>query len=116
MQKLLLPSSEIEKDRLIYTEKVVKDGKQTDLEICHGTLIINYRKAISQKPVAFIEDIWTHEDFRKLGHGRKLVKELIKMAKQKGCYKAVLFCSEENVPFYCKIGFKRWQNGLRYDL
>lgn len=116
MEKLQLKSSEVEKYRVIYTEKVVKDGKQEELEICHGTLIINFRKAINADPAAIIEDVWTEFSFRKKGHGRTIVQDLIEIAKDRGCYKVILNAAEHNWPFYQKIGFKRWQTGLKLDL
>ena len=33
-----------------------------------------------------------------------------------GCYKVILDCSESNVAFYEKNGFKRYGVAMRYDL
>jgi glucosamine-phosphate N-acetyltransferase len=92
------------------------NGKQINLEVCHGTIIINHRKAINGDPVGIIEDVWTHEDYRQKGYGRKLVQELVDFAKTKKCYKVVLDCNDHNVAFYSKIGFKKWQNSMRIDI
>lgn len=33
--------------------------------------------------------------------------ELIKIAHESGCYKVILDCSDDNVPFYQKCGLER---------
>jgi glucosamine-phosphate N-acetyltransferase len=37
-------------------------------------------------------------------------------AKKKNCYKVILDCSEKNIPFYKKIGFKEHDISMRYDI
>lgn len=116
MEKLNLKSTEVEKYRIIYNEKIIENSKQKDLEVCHGTLILNLRKAINGDPVGIIEDIWTEPSFRKRGLASQLIKELIEIAKDKKCYKIILDCSDENVKLYSKLGFKKWQNSMRLDI
>jgi glucosamine-phosphate N-acetyltransferase len=52
--------------------------------------------------LAHIEDVCVKEDYRGKGYGKILIKKLQKEAKEKGCYKVTLVCSEENVKFYEK--------------
>ncbi len=66
--------------------------------------------------VGHIEDVATNEDFEGKGVGSSLVDYAIKYAKEKGCYKVVLDCSEENVSFYEKMGLRRHEFGMRIDL
>ena len=44
---------------------------------------------------------------RGLGLGFKIIKYLTDIAKEEKCYKVILNCSEENVTFYEKCGFKQ---------
>jgi glucosamine-phosphate N-acetyltransferase len=39
--------------------------------------------------------------------GKLLLAALTDLARQRGCYKVILDCSEDNVEFYTKCGFKR---------
>jgi hypothetical protein len=37
----------------------------------------------------------------------RLIEELVRVAKQQGCYKVILDCAESNVAFYEKCGLSR---------
>jgi hypothetical protein len=37
----------------------------------------------------------------------RLIDELVRVAKQQGCYKVILDCAESNIPFYEKCGLSR---------
>ena len=63
-----------------------------------------------------IEDVAVRKKYQGKGIGQEIVKELVKYAKKKGCYKTILDCSDELIPFYEKIGFKRHSNSMRIDL
>lgn len=65
--------------------------------------------------IAHIEDVCVNEKFQRTGIGRKLMEELIKICKDSGCYKMVLYCNEDKVPFYEKLGFYTMY-GMRLDL
>lgn len=53
-----------------------------------------------------IEDIVVKPTSRNSGIGTAIVKRLVEIAEEKGCYKVVLSCREELVPFYGRVGFK----------
>ena len=57
--------------------------------------------------LGLIEDVAVNENYRGLGIGKKLVKELIKIGNKKNCDKIVLSSSEKNSKFYEKIGFQK---------
>lgn len=57
--------------------------------------------------LGLIEDVAVNEDYRGLGIGKKLVKELIKIGNEKNCDKIVLSSSKKNSKFYEKIGFQK---------
>ena len=57
--------------------------------------------------LGLIEDVAVNENYRGLGIGKKLVKELIIIGNEKNCDKIVLSSSEKNSKFYEKIGFQK---------
>lgn len=84
--------------------------------ISRGFLIINDRKALGDKSVGLIEDIWTDENHRRKGLASIIMRSLILTAKREGCYKIVLMCSDQNVGLYEKLGFTKHQNAMRLSL
>jgi len=80
------------------------------------TLIIEQKFIHEGGLVGHVEDVVTHKDFRNVGIGKALVEKAAKVAKDAGCYKVILDCSEENVPFYGNIGFRRHGIEMRLDL
>ncbi|MBN2884499.1 GNAT family N-acetyltransferase [Patescibacteria group bacterium] len=65
---------------------------------------------------AHIEDVATHTDHQGRGLGRALIQHLITVCHEKNCYKIILDCADNIVPFYEKQGFIRYENCLRYYL
>lgn len=63
-----------------------------------------------------IEDVVTLPEYRGCGFGRMIIDALVTKAKERGCYKVVLNCSDHNVPFYEKCGFRKTENQMRIDL
>jgi N-acetylglutamate synthase-like GNAT family acetyltransferase len=57
--------------------------------------------------VAHIEDVCIKSNYRGKNLGLNLIKHLVEEAKNKGCYKIILDCSEDNVEFYNKCSFKQ---------
>ena len=57
--------------------------------------------------LGLIEDVAVNKNYRGLGIGKKLVKELIKIGNEKNCDTIVLSSSEKNSKFYEKIGFQK---------
>lgn len=66
--------------------------------------------------VGQIEDVVVHPNHRHKGLGLSLIEHLINCAVSRLCYKVVLNCADYNVPFYEKLGFRRHENQLRYDI
>jgi glucosamine-phosphate N-acetyltransferase len=65
--------------------------------------------------VGHIEDVAVKKEFQGKGVGQELVKALIAYAEKVGCYKTVLDCTDEVMPFYEKLGFMRYSNSMRID-
>ena len=65
--------------------------------------------------VGHIEDVVVSKDFQGRGIGEKLIEVSLDFAKNSGCYKTILDCSDDVKPFYEKIGFKKHSNCMRFD-
>ena len=65
--------------------------------------------------VGHIEDVVVSKEFQRLEIGKKIIKYVLELAKNHGCYKTILDCSDEVKPFYEKLGFKVHSNELRFD-
>lgn len=69
------------------------------------------------KYFGFLEDVYVDENFRGQGHGKKLVKEVIKIAKQNSCYKIVAtsrFNKNKVHSLYESLGFEKF--GFEFKL
>lgn len=66
--------------------------------------------------VGHIEDVAVHADFQGLGIGKALMARLQEEARKAGCYKVILNCKESNIPFYERLGFRRNETEMRFDL
>ena len=65
--------------------------------------------------VGHIEDVVVDKNFQGQKIGEKIMKFLLDIAKNRGCYKTILDCTDDVKPFYEKIGFKIVANELRFD-
>ena len=65
--------------------------------------------------VGHIEDVVVDKDFQGKKIGEKIMKYLLKVSKDRGCYKTILDCTDDVKPFYEKLGFKQVANELRID-
>jgi glucosamine-phosphate N-acetyltransferase len=90
--------------------------------IADGNLIGSITLLIEQKfirqggLVGHIEDVVTRKGHEGKGVGKALITTAVAKAKRCGCYKVILDCTEENVSFYEKLGFKRHEIEMRLDL
>lgn len=79
------------------------------------TLLIEQKFIHNGGKIGHIEDVVVKKEHQGKGVGKKIVNVLLKYAQKKGCYKTILDCSDELVPFYEGIGFKRYSNSMRFD-
>jgi glucosamine-phosphate N-acetyltransferase len=113
---------DIKKAKEIFRKKSNQDNKIFVAVNENGKIIGSTTLLIEQKfiheggLVGHIEDVVTNKEFRGLGVGSAVIKKAIEVAKQAGCYKVILNCSEENFPFYEKLGFKKHGTEMRLDL
>ncbi len=90
---------------------VKKDGEI----VGSNTLLIEQKFIHNGGKVGHIEDVATKKGYEGMGIGTALVGGSLRLARQMKCYKVILDCSEENVPFYKKIGFREYGISMRYD-
>ncbi|RNJ75855.1 MAG: GNAT family N-acetyltransferase [Nitrosopumilus sp. B06] len=88
-----------------------KDGKI----IGTATLIVEQKFIHEGGRVGHIEDVAVSKESQERGIGSKIMKHLLEEAKKRGCYKTILDCTEEVVPFEKKVGFKPGIHQMRFD-
>ena len=79
------------------------------------TLLIEQKFIHEGGKVGHIEDVVVSKEFEGRGICMKLVVSLLEKAKMMNCYKTILDCKDELIPFYEKIGFKKESNQMRYN-
>ncbi|EAQ90023.1 hypothetical protein CHGG_06642 [Chaetomium globosum CBS 148.51] len=72
-----------------------------------GALLVERKFIHNLGAVGHIEDIAVAKDQQGKKLGLRLIQALDYIAKQVGCYKTILDCSEANEGFYVKCGFRR---------
>jgi glucosamine-phosphate N-acetyltransferase len=80
-----------------------------------ATIFIEQKFIYKGGKVGHIEDVAVRKNYQGKGIGQKIIKALVLFAKKQGCYKTILDCQDDLIPFYEKIGFKRHSNAMRYD-
>ncbi len=65
--------------------------------------------------VGHIEDVVVDKNFEGQKIGEKIIKYLLEFAKNRGCYKTILDCTDDVKLFYEKLGFKHIASELRFD-
>lgn len=81
-----------------------------------ATLIVEQKFIHCGGPVGHIEDVAVHRDHQRKGIGAALVRHATEEARKLGCYKVILNCFEDRVPFYEGLGFRTHDVGMRVDL
>jgi glucosamine-phosphate N-acetyltransferase len=74
--------------------------------IASVTLIIELKIIRHLGNVAHIEDVVVSKYYRNNGIAKKLIEHCINYSKKENCYKVILNCNENLMPFYEKFGFQ----------
>ena len=101
----------------LFIQSVLKIHEQGDIQVAytvengkifiHGTATLLYESKLIHgcKQVGHIEDVVVSPNYRDQGIAKNLIKILTQMATEK-CYKVILDCKEELIPFYEKCHFE----------
>ena len=79
-------------------------GILEDKVVAYGSIVVENK--IRGEVAGHIEDVVVDERARGKMLGVKLIKELIKIGKSKGCYRITLFCDKKLIQFYERNGFE----------
>ncbi|KAK3901975.1 acyl-CoA N-acyltransferase [Staphylotrichum tortipilum] len=91
-----------------YFVLVIEDTNASPARIVGTGALLAERKFIHNLgSVGHIEDIAVAKDQQGNKLGLRIIQALDYIAKQIGCYKTILDCSEHNEGFYVKCGFRR---------
>lgn len=80
------------------------------------TLLVEQKFIRNGGLAGHIEDVAVRRDYQGRSIGKQLIETATSVARELGCYKNVLSCSEENVPFYERCGYRRHGVEMRIDL
>jgi len=79
------------------------------------TLLIEQKFFRHLGKVGHLENVVTKKGHEGKGIGGQLVRHAVKAAKDLGCYKAILTCNENLIPYYEKHGFRTVGAEMRLD-
>jgi len=96
-------------------EHIIMVALNDDKVVGAATLLIEFKFIHNGGKVGHIEDVAVDKNYQGQGIGEKIIKNLLTLAKTKGCYKTILDCVNDVKPFYEKLGFKHNSNALRFD-
>jgi glucosamine-phosphate N-acetyltransferase len=81
-----------------------------------ATVLIEQKFIHSGALVAHIEDVATRKGFERKGVATAVIRAALTLAKERACYKVILDCKAELIPFYEQFGFKDDVHHMRLDL
>ena len=84
----------------------VIEDYETNKVVASGTILIETKLIHNNGKIGHIEDIVVDKGYRGFGLGKLMIDHLSTYAKNQGCYKCILDCSEDNILFYEKCGYK----------
>ena len=108
--KQLTTVGDISKEK--YETTFDKIGAQVWVVEFEGKIIASVSLLLEQKIihecgiVGHLEDVVVDRDYRKYGLGKFIIERIIKIARERGCYKLIGDCKSELLGFYEKNGFE----------
>lgn len=92
---------------------VKEGGRNNGLVIGTTTLFVEPKFIFTGRRVGHIEDVAIRPEYQRQGIGAKLVRYATEQAASLGCVRTILDCSNENIPFYEKIGYSLYGNCMK---
>lgn len=108
--KQLTTVGDISKEK--YETTFDKMGAEVWVVEFEGKIIASVSLLLEQKMihecgiVGHLEDVVVDRDYRKYGLGKFIIERIIKIARERGCYKLIGDCKSELLGFYEKNGFE----------
>lgn len=93
-----------------YTLVIV--SKPTDQIVGVGCVFIERKFLRNLGKVGHIEDIAVSKTMQGKKLGLRVIQALTGISESMGCYKTILNCSDENIPFYKKCGYEQKENEM----
>ena len=90
----------------------IEDGK----EVGFALFFHNFSTFLGRAGI-YIEDLYVKPEYRKHGHGKALIKQVAKIAVERGCGRLELSCLDWNKPsidFYLSLGATKMQGWSLY--
>lgn len=116
-------SSEVIANEETLKEWIFKKGKaevifalENGLEVGFALFFHNFSTFLGRAGI-YLEDLFVKPDYRKRGHGKALIKELAKVAVERGCGRLELSCLDWNKPsidFYLSLGATKMEDWTVY--
>ncbi|KIK58332.1 hypothetical protein GYMLUDRAFT_202820 [Collybiopsis luxurians FD-317 M1] len=91
---------------------IVIVSKATDRIVGVGCVFIERKFLRGLGSVGHIEDIAVDKNQQGKKLGLRIIQALTDVSEKSGCYKTILNCSDENIPFYEKCGFQKKENEM----
>ncbi|EYU17479.1 hypothetical protein MIMGU_mgv1a016916mg [Erythranthe guttata] len=85
----------------------VIEDKDLGKIVATGSVFIEKKFIRNCGKVGHVEDVVVDSSVRGKKLGKKVIEFLSDYARGVGCYKVILDCSVDNVPFYERCGFKQ---------
>ncbi|KAI8069389.1 acyl-CoA N-acyltransferase [Gongronella butleri] len=93
---------------------IVIEDRLKDRVVAVGTLIVEHKFVHLNGKVGHIEDIAVANDQQGNRLGQRVIQALQYIGQQKNCYKIILDCATNNIPFYEKCGFHQKENQMAW--
>ena len=92
---------------------VMQEQQSKDIVVGTITLLVEPKFIFNGGRVGHIEDVSVKKGYQNMGIGSRLVLHATTVAKELGCAKIVLDCSDETMPFYEKLGYSYQDNCMK---
>ena len=90
------------------------DGQSKGLIIGTTTLLVEPKFIFGGTRFGHVEDVAVRREYEGLGIGSKLVRHATEAATKVGCMRTVLYCSDDRMSFYEKIGYTYRDNCMEF--